>query len=48
MLGMILLVIPSMFGFFLWNSYRRERQAVRDGGGYTPPPGSVRWTDTKE
>ena len=45
MLGVILLVIPSMFGWFLWSSYRRERSAVADGGGYEPPPGAVRWTD---
>jgi len=48
MLGVIVLVIPSMFGWFLWSSYRRDRQEAERGGGYTPPPGVVRWTEPKE
>ena len=45
MLTVVLLVVPSVFGLLLWNSFRTNRARPRAGIGYAPPSGVERWVD---
>jgi hypothetical protein len=47
MLSVIFLVVPSVFGYLLWNSYRTNRARAADGEGYEPA-GRKRWTTDEE
>ena len=47
MLGVIFLLMPGLFGYLLWNSYRTNRMRAADGRGYEPE-GRKRWTSTDE
>lgn len=42
MLSMVFLV-PAGFLALVWRSYRKERRAREEGGGYRPE-GRTRWT----
>ena len=48
MLTVVLLVVPSVFGLLLWNSFRTNRARTRAGIGYAPPSGVERWVDDAE
>lgn len=40
---MVFVVIPGLFGFLFWNTYRKDRELSGKGEGYAPP-GRLRWT----
>ena len=41
------LVIPGLFGFLFWNSYRKDRVLSERGEGYAPE-GRLRWTSKRD
>lgn len=45
MLGVVMLLIPALYGGLLWNTYRGQRARAKQGKVYTPSSGAVRWVD---
>ena len=44
MLSVTLFVLPTTFGFLIWNSYRKDKALRAEGGGFAPE-GRMRWGD---
>ena len=45
MLCVVVLLIPGLYAGLLWNTYRGQRARKKDGKGYQPRDGAVRWVD---
>lgn len=48
MLAMVFIVVPGLFGSFLWTAYRSDKAKSGAGQGYQPPAGRQRWTSDSD
>ena len=48
MLSVVFFVVPATFGFFLWHSYRRDRERAAEGRAFSGHAGALRWGASDE